>query len=88
MAYVTFAIVALFFCLNMPRMILGSYEVSQTWQILICVEHKLKYVNSLTFYRWDSISRLLMVINSSINFFIYVIGNEQFKVKGRFLMEK
>ena len=80
MAYITFAIVALFFCLNMPRMILGSYEVSNTWLILRCVENKVKYLSTLEFYKWDSISRLLMVINSSINFLIYCMGSEQFKV--------
>ena len=84
MAYITFAIVALFFCLNMPRMILGSYEVSNTWLILRCVENKVKYLSTLEFYKWDSISRLLMVINSSINFLIYCMGSEQFKVSKKY----
>ena len=82
MAYVTFAIVGLFFCLNMPRFVLGSFEVSNTWLILRCVENKVKYLSTLTFYRWDCISRLLMVVNSSINFLIYCTGSDQFKVSG------
>lgn len=80
MAYVTFAIVGLFFCLNMPRFVLGSFEVSNTWLILRCLENKVKYLSPLTFYRWDCISRLLMVVNSSINFLIYCTGSDQFKV--------
>ena len=87
MAYITFAIVALFFCLNMPRMILGSYEVSNTWLILRCVENKVKYLSTLEFYKWDSISRLLMVINSSINFLIYCMGSEQFKVSTKYMVK-
>lgn len=82
MAYVTFAIVGLFFCLNMPRFVLGSFEVSNTWLILRCLENKVKYLSPLTFYRWDCISRLLMVVNSSINFLIYCTGSDQFKVSG------
>ena len=80
MAYLTFAIVTLFFLLNLPRIALGGYEVSNTWLILRCVAKDSKYLSTLTFYRWDTISRLLMVINSSINFLIYCAGSQQFKV--------
>ena len=80
MAYVTFAIVALFFFLNMPRIALGAFEVSNTWLILHCVENGFEYLSTLTFYRWDTVSRLLMVANSSINFLIYCTGSQQFKV--------
>ena len=80
MAYLTFAIVTLFFLLNLPRIALGGYEVSNTWLILRCVAKGSKYLSTLTFYRWDTISRLLMVINSSINFLIYCAGSQQFKV--------
>ena len=80
MAYVTFAIVGIFLCLNMPRMLVGGYEVSDTWLILHCVDSDFEYMPSLTFYRWDTVSRLLMVVNSAINFLIYCTGNKQFKV--------
>ena len=83
MAYLTFAIVTLFFLLNLPRIALGGYEVSNTWLILRCVAKGSKYLSTLTFYRWDTISRLLMVINSSINFLIYCAGSQQFKVNLR-----
>ncbi len=66
-------------------MLVGGYEVSQTWLILHCVDTKFDYLPNLTFYRWDAISRVLMVVNSSINFLIYCMGSQQFKVrtKGR-----
>ncbi len=79
MAYLTFAIVTLFFVLNVPRILLGTYEVTNTWKILRCVENESKYISPLSFYVWDTVSRLLMVVNSSINFLIYCTGSEQFK---------
>jgi hypothetical protein len=80
MTYVTFAIVGIFFCLNLPRILVGGFEVSETWLILSCVEAEYEYLPNLTFYRWDAVSRLLMVVNSAINFLIYCTGNDQFKV--------
>ena len=80
MAYITFAIVGIFFCFNLPRIVVGGYEVSKTWLILHCVASGAEYMPNLTFYRWDTVSRLLMVVNSSINFLIYCTGSEQFKV--------
>ena len=50
MAYLTFAIVTLFFLLNLPRIALGGYEVSNTWLILRCVAKGSKYLSTLTFY--------------------------------------
>ena len=80
MAYMTFAIVFSFLSLNLPRIAIGGYEVSQTWLILHCVKAGAEYMPNLTFYYWDEISRLLMVVNSAINFLIYCTGNDQFKV--------
>lgn len=34
----------------------------------------------LTFYKADTVARLLMVINSSINFLVYCAGSSQFQV--------
>ena len=31
MTYIAFGIVVLFFCLNLPRIVIGAYEVSETW---------------------------------------------------------
>ena len=85
MTYITFVIVGIFFCLNLPRILVGAYEVSNTWTILKCAENNFDYHESLLFYKWDTISRLLMVLNSSINFLIYCAGSEQFKVKNELI---
>ena len=55
MAYITFAIVAIFFCFNLPRIVVGGYEVSKTWLILQCVASDAEYMPNLTFYRWVKI---------------------------------
>jgi hypothetical protein len=34
----------------------------------------------LTFYKADTVARLLMVINSSVNFLVYCAGSSQFQV--------
>jgi len=31
MTYISFGIVGIFFCLNFPRIVIGAYEVSETW---------------------------------------------------------
>ena len=80
MAYVTFAIVGIFLSFNLPRIVVAGYEVSQTWLILHCVQNGSEYMPVLPFYYWDSISRLFMVINSSLNFLVYCTGTDQFKV--------
>jgi len=79
MAYVTFAIVGIFLSFNLPRIVVVGYEVSQTWLILHCVQNGSEYMPVLPFYYWDSISRLFMVINSSVNFLVYCTGSDQFK---------
>ena len=80
MAYVAFAIVGIFLSFNLPRIMVAGYEVSQTWLILHCVQNGSEYMPNLPFYYWDNVSRLCMAINSSINFFIYCRGSDQFKV--------
>ena len=80
MAYMTFFIVGIFLSFNLPRIVVAGYEVSQTWLILHCVQNGSEYMPVLPFYYWDSISRLFMVINSSLNFLVYCTGSDQFKV--------
>ena len=80
MTYVTFAIVGLFFFLNLPRILVGGFEVTKTWIILKCAENNFDYHENLYFFQWDTISRVLCVLNSSVNFLIYCAGSEQFKV--------
>ena len=65
---------------KMSRIMCSAYEVSNTWKILKCVGGGVQWVNHLGFLRFDSISLLLMVISSSVNFLIYCTGIEQFKV--------
>jgi len=48
--------------------------------ILKCIEAGTDYMSVLTFYTADTIARLLMVINSSINFLVYCAGSSQFQV--------
>ena len=83
MTYVTFAIVGLFFFLNLPRILVGGFEVTKTWIILKCAENNFDYHENLYFFQWDTISRVLCVLNSSVNFLIYCAGSEQFKVRAQ-----
>ena len=87
MAYLTFVIVTLFFVLHMPRILCAAYEVSNTWKIVRCVNGKVQYMPEMTFYRWDQVSFLLMVISSSMNFLIYCTGSDQFKVMQSLISE-
>ena len=70
----------------MPRILCAAYEVSNTWKILRCIEGGVPWVPQLNFFRFDSISLLLMVISSSMNFLIYCTGSEQFKVSFNFFL--
>ena len=80
MTYVTITIVGIFFFLNLPRVFMGGYEVGKMHLVLHCAEYKEDYHPQMWYYKVDNICRFLMVLNSSINFLIYCIGNEQFKV--------
>ena len=73
---------------NLQRIMVAGYEVSQTWLILHCVHNDSEYMPVLPFYYWDSISRLFMVVNSSINFLVYCTGSDQFKVNCNFFAIK
>ena len=81
LTYVTITIVCIFFFLNLPRVFMGAYEVGKMYLVLHCAEYKEEYHPKMWYYKVDNICRFLMVVNSSINFLIYCIGNEQFKVR-------
>ena len=83
MTYVTITIVGIFFFLNLPRVFMGGYEVGKMHLVLHCAEYKEDYHPQMWYYKVDNICRFLMVLNSSINFLIYCIGNEQFKVRSQ-----
>ena len=80
LAYVTITIVGVFFILNIPRVFMGAYEVSKMYLVIHCAEYRTEYHPEMWYYRSDNVCRLFMVLNSSINFLIYCIGNDQFKV--------
>ena len=79
----TITIVCIFFFLNLPRVFMGAYEVGKMYLVLHCAEYKEEYHPKMWYYKVDNICRFLMVVNSSINFLIYCIGNEQFKVRSQ-----
>ena len=56
MAYLTFAIVAIFFFLNVPRFVLGTFEVTNTWLILRCVSNGKILRHEWSAIFWSSIA--------------------------------
>ena len=80
MAGVALTIVLSFVALNMLRLILGFNEVLDIRQIATCMKHKVEFMRSMDSYTLDSLSRFLMIVNSSCNFIIYVSFNANFKV--------
>ena len=80
MAYIAIVIVSLFVISNMPRILAGAQEVTNTSLIIHCIENKAQYIPSMDFYKLDFVARLLMVVNSSINFLIYCAVSAPFKV--------
>ena len=87
MAHITITIVGIFFFLNIPRVFMGAYEVSQMHLVLHCTRYNSEWHPRMWYYRLDNISRFLMVLNSSINFLIYCIKNSQFKVPCKILQK-
>lgn len=79
MAYIAIVIVSLFVISNMPRILAGAQEVTNTHLIIHCIENKTQYIPSMDFYKLDFVARLLMVINSSINFLVYCAVSTPFK---------
>ena len=80
MTYIAIAIVSLFVVSNMPRIMLGFQEVVNTRTIIDCIEKDVQYIPSLTFFKVDSVARLLMIVNSSVNFLVYCAGSTAFQV--------
>ena len=83
MTYIAIAIVTLFVVSNMPRILLGFEEVVNTKTIIDCIEKDVQYIPSLTFFKVDSVARLLMIVNSSVNFLVYCAGSTAFQVRPR-----
>ena len=49
--------------------------------IITCIESGRQYIPSMEFYKLDSMARMFMVVNSSINFLIYCAISSPFQVR-------
>jgi len=73
------SIVISFLVLNLPRLILGLYEISRYEVIRACHEEVGNYMPPEWQVTSDIFCRYLMIISSSINIVIYCWGGKQFK---------
>ena len=82
MTKIAIVIVVTFVLLNMLRLILCFFEVAQMFTVMKCLgEGGLgQYQQSLHFHTSDNVARLLMVVNSSVNFLIYSCFSKSFQV--------
>ena len=72
-------IVIVFVVLNIPRVILGVFEVSTIPNILECRRRHCRYFVSHGRWVADSIIRFLLMLNSSLNFIIYCFHGSTFR---------
>jgi len=77
--YMAISIITSFAVLNFPRFIATIIEVVNTNLIIKCVENEVRYLPTISFYRLDYFARMLMVLNSAINFLIYCAVSTPFK---------
>ena len=87
MTKIAIVIVVTFVLLNMLRLILCFFEVAQMFTLMKCLgEGGLgQYQQSLHFHTSDNVARLLMVVNSSVNFLIYSCFSKSFQVNIAYL---
>ena len=87
MTKIAIVIVVTFVLLNMLRLILCFFEVAQMFTVMKCLgEGGLgQYQQSLNFHTSDNVARLLMVVNSSVNFLIYSCFSKSFQVNIAYL---
>ena len=81
MAKTILVLVMTFLILNSPRLILGLIEVTQLSTVEECYEHGLSYNISKMIYLLDFIARFLVILNSSLNFIIYILVGSEFRTK-------
>ena len=79
MAKTMLALVTVFLILNTPRLILGLLEVTKLSTVENCYEYGLSYNIPRNTYILDYFARLLVILNSSINFIIYCITGTEFR---------
>ena len=80
MTKIAIVIVVTFVLLNMLRLILCFFEVAQMFTVMKCLGEGLQYQKPIVFNTADNVARLLMVVNSSVNFFIYTFFSKSFQV--------
>lgn len=85
MTKIAILIVVTFVLLNMLRLILGFFEMSQMFTIIKCVSGNVKPMQSLAHYKADEIARFLMVLNCSVNFLIYCCFSKSFQASHYFI---
>jgi hypothetical protein len=78
--YTAIAIVTSFVVLHLPRIMASTHEVLNTKLIITCIEAGRQYIPPIDFYKMDFIARMLMVVNSAINFLIYCAVSSPFQV--------
>ena len=81
MARTMLILVTVFLILNTPRLILGIVEVTQLSTVEQCYEQGLPYNISKQIYLLDFLARFLVILNSSINFIIYILVGSEFRSK-------
>jgi len=79
MTRILLTVVLTFLLLNLPRLILGIFEISRFRVVVLCVLSSYNY--SVPEWQWvmDQVARYLVVLNSSINFIIYCLAGKQFR---------
>ena len=80
MTKIAILIVVTFVLLNMLRLILGFFDVAHMFTIMKCFKAKVKFMRNINQYVADEVARLLMVVNSSVNFLIYCCFSNNFQV--------
>ena len=79
--YTAIAIVTSFVVLHLPRILASTHEVFNTSLIITCIEARRQYIPPIDFYKMDFVARMLMVVNSAINFLIYCAISSPFQVR-------
>ena len=73
--------VLVFLTLNIPRLILGVVEVTELSAVENCYELGHDYFMLKRTYIFDFLARLLVILNSSVNFLIYCLVGSEFRAK-------
>jgi hypothetical protein len=81
MARTMLILVTVFLILNTPRLILGIVEVTQLSTVEQCYQQGLPYNIFKHTYLLDFVARFLVILNSSINFLIYILVGSEFRSK-------